>query len=186
MLVRLSKPEAMSEGGLMLPSRQKPCEGEAVALGPGDLNDQTGKLEPLSVAVGAKVVYGKGAFFDKFDIDGLEHGLMREDEVLFSYAGEAPVADTVIMPRGKALIRVAEKKKETASGLLLSQATGSERQEVGTVLAAGDGAAVAGIAVGDLVRFQYGDEVPVKLGGSAKDKHMVVSISEIIAKEATK
>lgn len=57
-LVRRSKPQA-SKGGILLPdsAQEKPKEGEVLAVGPGKL-DASGQLEPISIKVGDRVLFG--------------------------------------------------------------------------------------------------------------------------------
>lgn len=178
-LVRLQKPEEMTATGLVLPKRGKPNEGEIIAIGPGEPNRKTGELEAVSVAPGSRVMYAN-AYFDKFDIEGVEHGLLREDEILLSYTGEELVEERVSMPRGRALVKLSEPKQETDSGLLLSKGAADDSSSVGLVVAVGEGDA-ADVAKGDVVRFRYGNEVKFK-AGKQKDKYMSVRLSDCIAK----
>ena len=55
-------------------------EGEVIAVGPGKLDD-TGKLMPMTVKAGDKVLVGKYAGTE-IKIDDVEHIIVREDEVL--------------------------------------------------------------------------------------------------------
>jgi chaperonin GroES len=69
-------------GGLFIPdsAKEKPQEGEVVAVGQGKRNDE-GKLIPLDVKAGDRILFGKYSGSD-IKVDGNEYMIMREDEVL--------------------------------------------------------------------------------------------------------
>ena len=69
-------------GGLFIPdsAKEKPQEGEVVAVGQGKRTDD-GKLIPLDVKAGDRILFGKYSGSD-IKIDGNEYLIMREDEVL--------------------------------------------------------------------------------------------------------
>ena len=69
-------------GGLYIPdsAKEKPQEGEVVAVGNGKRGDD-GKLMPLDVKAGDRILFGKYSGSD-IKIDGNEYLIMREDEVL--------------------------------------------------------------------------------------------------------
>jgi chaperonin GroES len=71
-----------SDGGIIIPdtAKTKPSEGEVKAVGNGKKADN-GKVEPLDVKVGDKVIYSKYAG-SEIKIEGVEHLLMREDDIL--------------------------------------------------------------------------------------------------------
>ena len=75
--------EQMSAGGIYIPdtAKEKPQEGEVVAIGPGKLSDD-GKRVPMDVAVGDTVVYSQysGTEYREGDTDYL---VVREDDILF-------------------------------------------------------------------------------------------------------
>ena len=60
-VVRPSESEEMTASGLVIPdtAKEKPQQGEVLAVGPGRRTEATGELVPLDVAVGDKVVYSK-------------------------------------------------------------------------------------------------------------------------------
>jgi chaperonin GroES len=60
-VVRPSEAEETTVSGLVIPdtAKEKPQQGEVLAVGPGRRSDQTGELIPVDVAVGDKVVYSK-------------------------------------------------------------------------------------------------------------------------------
>ncbi len=81
LIKRLEAKESM-RGGIIIPdtAKEKPMEGEVIAVGPGKL-DETGKLMPMSVKAGNKVLVGKYAGTE-IKIDDVEHIIVREDEIL--------------------------------------------------------------------------------------------------------
>ena len=81
-LVKPSEPETKTASGIFLPegAKEKPMTGKIVAVGPGKLNDE-GKRIPLSVKKGDAVIYGKYGGTE-VDIDGEQHMIMRESELL--------------------------------------------------------------------------------------------------------
>lgn len=78
---RVEQDEVM-QGGLYIPdtAKEKPQEGEVVAVGKGKRLED-GKLVPLDVEVGNRILFGKYSGSD-IKIDGTEYMIMREDEVL--------------------------------------------------------------------------------------------------------
>ena len=60
-VVRPSKSEETTASGLVIPdtAKEKPQQGEVLAVGPGRRSEQTGEVIPLDVKVGDKVVYSK-------------------------------------------------------------------------------------------------------------------------------
>ena len=69
-------------GGIVIPdsAKEKPQEGEVVAVGQGKRLED-GKLVPLDVKVGDRILFGKYSGSD-IKLDGDEYMIMREDEVL--------------------------------------------------------------------------------------------------------
>ena len=59
-LIRRVEQEAKTAGGIIIPdtAKEKPMEGEVLAVGPG-ARDENGKLQPLDVRVGDRVLFGK-------------------------------------------------------------------------------------------------------------------------------
>ena len=78
---RIEETETM-RGGLYIPdsAKEKPQEGEVVAVGKGKRADD-GKLLTLDVQVGDRILFGKYSGSD-IKIDGNEYLIMREDEIL--------------------------------------------------------------------------------------------------------
>ena len=82
-VVRPSDSESTTASGLVIPdtAKEKPQQGDVLAVGPGRRSEQTGELVPMDVAEGDTVVYSKyGGTEIKFDGD--DFLLMREDDVL--------------------------------------------------------------------------------------------------------
>ena len=69
-------------GGIIIPdsAKEKPAEGEVVAVGAGKANDK-GVIRPLDVKKSNHILFGKYSG-NEVKIDGIEHLLLREDEVL--------------------------------------------------------------------------------------------------------
>ena len=78
---RVEEKEQM-QGGLYIPdsAKEKPQEGEVVAVGKGKRLED-GKLVPLDVQAGDRILFGKYSGSD-IKLDGEEYLIMREDEVL--------------------------------------------------------------------------------------------------------
>ena len=79
------QPLAESEqmrGGLYIPdtAKEKPSQGEIVAVGPGKISDEGARLE-MDVSVGDKVLYGKYSGTD-VTLDGEEYLILRESDIL--------------------------------------------------------------------------------------------------------
>ncbi len=74
--------EEISKGGLVIPdtAKEKPQEGEIVAVGPGKLSED-GKRIAMEVKVGDKVIYSKYAGTE-FKLDDEEVVIMRESDIL--------------------------------------------------------------------------------------------------------
>jgi chaperonin GroES len=82
LLVKRFNEEERTKGGLYVPdtAKEKPVQGEVVAAGNGRVADD-GKVTPLSVKKGDKILFGKYSGTEvKFD--GIEYLIVKEDEVL--------------------------------------------------------------------------------------------------------
>jgi len=79
---RLEEGEIKLSSGIIIPdsAKEKPQEGEVIAVGKGKSNDE-GKVFPLDVKAGDKVLFGKYSGTE-IKIDGEEFLIMREEEVL--------------------------------------------------------------------------------------------------------
>jgi chaperonin GroES len=81
LVLRIDEEEKTS-GGIIIPdtAKEKPQEGKVVAVGPGKVDDD-GKRIPLEVKKNDRVLFGKYSGTD-IKIDGIEHLIMREDDIL--------------------------------------------------------------------------------------------------------
>src|SRR5207253_9868411 len=81
-IIRRIEEEEKTKGGIIIPdtAKEKPQEGKVVAVGKGKVNDD-GKLTPLDVKVGDKILFGKYSG-SEIKIDGEEHLIMREEDIL--------------------------------------------------------------------------------------------------------
>jgi chaperonin GroES len=81
-LIRRVEEEAKTKGGIIIPDtvKEKPQEGEVVAVGPG-LWDDDGKRIPMSLAAGERILFGKWSG-SEVKIDGEELLIMKEADVL--------------------------------------------------------------------------------------------------------
>jgi chaperonin GroES len=82
LIVKRIAEEEKTKGGLIIPdtAKEKPQEGKVTAVGKGKLNEE-GKVTPLDVKAGDRVLFGKYAGTE-IKIDGEEHLIMREDDIL--------------------------------------------------------------------------------------------------------
>jgi len=74
--------EEKSTGGIIIPdtAKEKPSQGEIIAVGPGG-RDEAGKLVPLDVHVGNRVLFGKWSGTE-VKIDGVEYLIMKESDIM--------------------------------------------------------------------------------------------------------
>jgi len=74
--------EEKTKGGIIIPdtAKEKPVEGKVIAVGDGKVADD-GKKMPLEVKEGDRVLFGKYAGTE-IQIDGEEHLIMREDDII--------------------------------------------------------------------------------------------------------
>jgi chaperonin GroES len=81
-LVKRHSEEERSKGGIIIPdtAKEKPIQGEVIAVGQGRVNEE-GKLRPLDVKKGDRVLFGKYAGTE-IKIDGDEFLMMREEDIL--------------------------------------------------------------------------------------------------------
>jgi len=81
-IVQRVQEEERTKGGIIIPdtAKEKPQEGKVVAVGKGKANDD-GKITPLDVKVGDRILFGKYSGSD-IKIDGEEFLIMREDDIL--------------------------------------------------------------------------------------------------------
>ena len=81
-VVRALEGEEKSRGGIIIPdtAKEKPQEGEVVAVGPGT-RDDAGKRIPLDVKAGDRVLFGKWSGTE-VKIDGQEFLIMKESDIM--------------------------------------------------------------------------------------------------------
>ena len=81
-VVKRIEEQEQIRGGIIIPdsAKEKPQEGEVVAVGNGKRTED-GKLLPMDVKVGDRILFGKYSGSD-IKLDGEEYMIMREDEVL--------------------------------------------------------------------------------------------------------
>ncbi len=81
-VVRRLESEEKTKGGIIIPdtAKEKPQEGEIVAVGPGG-RDEAGKLTPLDVKKGDKVLFGKWSGTE-VKIDGVDLLIMKESDIM--------------------------------------------------------------------------------------------------------
>src|SRR5437763_15507245 len=74
--------EERSAGGIIIPdtAKEKPSQGEVLAVGPGG-RDESGKLIPIDVKVGDRVLFGKWSGTE-VKIDGEELLIMKESDIM--------------------------------------------------------------------------------------------------------
>jgi chaperonin GroES len=91
-LVRRIEAEEKTPGGIIIPdtAKEKPVEGEVLAVGPG-ARDEMGKVVPLDVKVGDRVLFGKWAGTDVI-IAGEERLILKEADILGVVEGKVPTS----------------------------------------------------------------------------------------------
>ncbi|MDD3837889.1 MAG: co-chaperone GroES [Phenylobacterium sp.] len=81
-LVRRVEEEEKTRGGIIIPdtAKEKPQEGEVIAVGPG-ARDETGKIQPLDVKVGDRILFGKWSGTE-VKLNGEDLLIMKESDIL--------------------------------------------------------------------------------------------------------
>ena len=81
-VVRRVEQESKTAGGIIIPdtAKEKPQEGEVIAVGPG-ARDEAGKVQPLDVKAGDRVLFGKWSGTE-VKIDGVDYLIMKESDLL--------------------------------------------------------------------------------------------------------
>ena len=74
--------EAKSAGGIIIPdtAQEKPQQGMVIAIGPGG-RDESGKLIPIDVKVGDRILFGKWSGTE-VKIDDVEYLIMKESDIM--------------------------------------------------------------------------------------------------------
>ena len=88
-VVRRVESEEKTSGGIIIPdtAKEKPQEGEIIAVGPG-ARDEAGKLVPLDVKAGDRILFGKWSGTE-VKIDGEDLLIMKESDVMGIIEGKA-------------------------------------------------------------------------------------------------
>jgi len=81
-LIKAVEDEQKTKGGIIIPdtAKEKPMQGKVVAVGPG-ARDENGKLQPLGVKVGDRILYGKWTGTE-VKIDGEDLLIMKESDIM--------------------------------------------------------------------------------------------------------
>ena len=81
-LIKVLDSEEKTKGGIIIPdtAKEKPQEGEVVAVGPGAKNED-GKVAPMDVKIGDIVLFGKWSGTE-VKIDGKEYSIMKESDIM--------------------------------------------------------------------------------------------------------
>ena len=81
-LIKVLDSEEKTSGGIIIPdtAKEKPQEGEVVAVGPGAKNED-GKVAPMDVKIGDIVLFGKWSGTE-VKIDGKEYSIMKESDIM--------------------------------------------------------------------------------------------------------
>jgi chaperonin GroES len=82
LVVKRIEADQKSAGGIIIPdtAKEKPSQGEVIAVGPG-ARDESGKLVPLDVKVGDKVLFGKWSGTE-VKLDGEDLLIMKESDIM--------------------------------------------------------------------------------------------------------
>lgn len=82
-IVKRLEEETKTKGGIIIPdsAKEKPIEGKIIAVGKGKVTED-GKVLPLDVKVGDKVLFRKYADITEVKLDGEEYLIMREDDIV--------------------------------------------------------------------------------------------------------
>ncbi len=94
-VVRRIESEEKTSGGIIIPdtAKEKPQEGEIVAVGPG-ARDEEGKVQPLDVKAGDRVLFGKWSGTE-VKLDGEELIIMKESDIMGVIEGKPSKAKKV-------------------------------------------------------------------------------------------
>ena len=81
-LIKVLDSEEKTSGGIIIPdtAKEKPQEGEVVAVGPGAMNE-AGKIASMDVKIGDIVLFGKWSGTE-VKIDGKEYSIMKESDIM--------------------------------------------------------------------------------------------------------
>ena len=81
-VVKRVEAESKTASGIIIPdnAKEKPSEGEVIAVGPGG-RDEAGKLIPIDVTTGDRVLFGKWSGTE-VKLDGVEYLIMKESDIM--------------------------------------------------------------------------------------------------------
>ena len=81
-VVKRIEAEEKSAGGIIIPdtAKEKPQQGEVISVGPGG-RDEAGKLIPIDVKAGDRVLFGKWSGTE-VKLDGVEYLIMKESDIM--------------------------------------------------------------------------------------------------------
>ena len=135
---------------------------------------------------------GDGVMYGEYDgtqvsIDGVQHSLIRDSDILIKYKGDKPTLETAEAVNDYALVYVETRETQTEGGLILAASSeGNRRPSTGKVVKVGPGKMAAdgslmpmNVDVGDEVKFRDYAGNEVKLGD---DDYSVVQMADIMAK----
>ena len=90
-VVRRVEQDAKTAGGIIIPdtAKEKPMEGEVIAVGPGARGDD-GQIHPLDVKAGDRILFGKWSGTE-VKIDGEDLLIMKESDIMGVLEGKAKV-----------------------------------------------------------------------------------------------
>jgi chaperonin GroES len=88
-VVRRLEEDERTSGGIIIPetAKEKPMQGEVIAVGPGERNEQ-GKVTPLDVKAGDRILFGKWSGTE-VKMDGEELLIMKESDIMGVLEGAA-------------------------------------------------------------------------------------------------
>ena len=91
-VVKRVEEEGKTKGGIIIPdtAKEKPMEGEVVAVGPG-ARDEKGALVALDVKAGDRILFGKWSGTE-VKLDGVEYLIMKESDIMGILEGSAAAA----------------------------------------------------------------------------------------------
>ena len=116
-----------TEGGILLPdqAKERPTEGEVIASGPGKIHPHSAIRITSPVSPGTSVLFGK---FDGTSITYNDEQLtiIRDDDIMLYYNGLKMTEENVTPCRDYVLVKLAEQKLQTASGIVVAAAVTKE------------------------------------------------------------
>ena len=190
-LVKVREAVDVTRGGIYMPdaAKERPTEGVVVAAGPGRVHPYTGVQLENPGKVGMNVIYGK---YDgtELEYDGLNHQLIRDDDVLLVYEGKDATEENVKCVKDQVLILLDEKDDVMDSGLVVTKDKSDNFKmrnvDTGTVVKQGPGRQagsgdqmVVQLNVGDRVKFRDFAGSDVRLGDK---EYAVLRAYDILAK----